>query len=330
MSAKRVLTLIASVVAVLVGAVGIWIWSSGVWELFVPIDTSDIETQFVDVAYASTSETQTLDIYLPNDGDGPFPVIIAIHGGGFMSGNSRSRDIADAFEGLERGYAVASLNYRLSGEATFPAAVSDVRAAVRYLKANGDDYQLDTSRLAVWGASAGGNLAAMVGTTPTTTSLDGDAAENLEYDSSVQAVVNFFGPIDFLAMDEQFATLGIDPALGATDREDSPESRYLGQIISADPELASQANPTTYLGSLDPNEAPAFFIQHGTADANVPILQSENFAAALTDAIGEGKVDYRVIDGAGHGTEEFSSPENLDLVFTFLGSALAVDDQTGD
>ncbi len=329
MTLKRVLALVGTAAVLLVGAVGIWIWSSGVWELFVPIDTSDIETQFVDIAYASTSETQTLDIYLPNDGDGPFPVIIAIHGGGFMSGNSRSRDIADAFEGLERGYAVVSVNYRLSGEATFPAAPSDVRAAVRFVKANGERYDLDTTRLAVWGASAGGNLASMVGTTPTATSLDGDTAENLEYDSSVQAVVNFFGPIDFLAMDEQFATLGIEPALGATDREDSPESRYLGQIISADPDLTSQANPTSYLGTLDPATAPAFFIQHGTADANVPILQSENFAAALVDALGEDLVSYHVIDGAGHGTDEFSTPENLDLVFTFLASALAVDDQDG-
>ncbi len=324
MSVRRIVLFAATGLGLLVGVLAIWIWSSGIWELFAPIDTSDIETQFTDVAYASTSETQTLDVYLPNEGEGPFPVIIAIHGGGFMSGNSRSRDIADAFEGLDRGYAVVSVNYRLSGEATFPAAVTDVRAAVRFLKANGDQYDLDTSRLAVWGASAGGNLASMVGTTPTTAALDGDTAENLAFDSSVQAVVNFFGPIDFLTMDEQFSTLGIEPALGATDRDDSPESRYLGQIITADPKLTSRANPASYLDSLDPGLAPAFFIQHGTDDANVPILQSADFAAALVAALGEDKVTYRTIEGAGHGTDEFSTPENLDLVFSFLDTALDV------
>ncbi|MEM7799305.1 MAG: alpha/beta hydrolase [Chloroflexota bacterium] len=291
---------------------------------FESIDTSHIDTQYIDVPYGTVSETQTLNIYLPNEGEGPFPVIVVTHGGGFMSGSATGGDVADMFEGVNRGYAVASVNYRLSGEATFPAAVNDVRAAVRFLKANADLYDLDRDKMAVWGASAGGNLASMVGTTPNVDALNGDNTENLDYDSSVRAVVDWFGPIEFLAMDEQFERLGIDPALGATDRNRSPESRYIGQRISLDSELTEQANPTAYIDTLDVETAPSFFIQHGTEDANVPLLQSENFAAALTAVLGEDKVTYHVIEGAGHGTEEFSTEENLDLVFEFLDEALGM------
>ncbi len=288
------------------------------------VDTGDINTQYIDIPYGTVSDTQTLNVYLPNDGDGPFPVIVVIHGGGFMAGNATSGDLSAMFEGLNRGYAVASINYRLSGEATFPAAVNDVRAAIRFLKANAEQYQLDMTKMAVWGPSAGGNLAAMVGTTPEVDTLNGDNRENLDYSSHVQAVVVWFGPIEFHTMDKQFETLGIEPALGATDREGSPESRYIGQIISANPELTQQAYPSTYINSLDAETAPHFFIQHGTADANIPILQSENFAAALTTVLGPNKVTYGIIEGAGHGTEEFSTEENLDLVFAFIDEALNV------
>lgn len=321
---------LALILIIIVVAVVVWLRVSGVWDmLFVPVDTSHITTQFTDVPYSSVSETQTLNIYLPNEGDTPHPVIVVIHGGGFMSGNATSGDLADMFEGLNRGFAIASVNYRLSGEATFPAAVNDVRAAVRFLKANAEQYQLDPTRVAVWGASAGANLAAMVGTTPTVDALNGDASENLAFDSSVQAVVDWFGPIEFLAMDEQFEQLDITPALGATDRDGSPESRYIGQIISADPDLTERANPTNYISTLDPATAPSFFIQHGTADANVPILQSENFANALSEQLGADKVVYSVLEGAGHGTEEFSTDENLDLIFTFLNETLSISSETG-
>ena len=317
----------------IIGVVIVLLRMSGVWNmLFGAVDTSHITTQYIDVPYSSVSDTQTVNIYLPNAqdaGNAPYPVIVVIHGGGFMSGSATSGDLADMFEGLNRGYAIASINYRLSGEATFPAAVSDVRAAVRFLKANAAKYDLDTNRMAVWGASAGANLAAMVGTTPTVDALNGDAQENLAYDSSVQAVVDWFGPIEFLAMDAQFEQLGIEPALGATDRERSPESRYIGQIISADPGLTERANPSSYIDSLDPASAPRFFIQHGTADANVPILQSENFANALTEAFGADKVVYNVLEGAGHGTEEFSTVENLDLIFAFLDETLGVNSDAG-
>ncbi len=286
------------------------------------VDTSSINTQYTDVAYGSLSSSQTLNIYLPNEGDGPFPVIVAIHGGAFMMGSATGSDVAAMLQGVNYGYAVVSINYRLSGEATFPAAVNDCKAAIRFIKANAATYNLDAERIAVWGDSAGGNLAAMVGTTGNVTTLNGDNQENLDYSSAVQAVVDWFGPLNFLEMDAQFAASGVTPAMGATSTETSPESKYIGQLITNDPELTQQANPATYISTMDKDTAPSFLIQHGTADGNVPTQQSIDFAASLTSALGEDKVTLVLLDGAGHGTAEFTAQENLDLVFAFLDQVL--------
>lgn len=286
------------------------------------VDTSAIKTQYTDIPYGTVSDTQTLNIYLPNEGEGPFPVIVAIHGGGFMMGSATGGDVAAMLEGVNRGYAVVSVNYRLSGEAKFPAAVNDVRAAVRFVKANAKKYNLDANRMAVWGDSAGGNLASMIGTTANVNSLNGDNQENLEYTSAVQAVVDWFGPLEFLKMDEQFKASGITPMMGTTSNESSAESQYIGQIITADPALTAQANPGAYIDTLSADSAPSFFIEHGTADSNVPTQQSVDFANRLISAIGEEKVTLTLLEGAGHGTSEFTTQENLDAVFAFLDGIL--------
>lgn len=286
------------------------------------IDTASITTQYTNVAYGTVSATQTLNIYLPNEGEGPFPVIVAIHGGAFKMGDATGSDVAAMLEGVNRGYAVVSVNYRLSGEAIFPAAVNDCKAAIRFIKANAGEYNLDAEKIAVWGDSAGGNLAAMIGTTGNVDELNGDNKENLEHSSEVQAVVDWFGPLDFLKMDEQFEASGITPKMGSTSSETSPESQYIGQLITDVPELTEKANPETYISKMTAGTAPSFFIEHGTADANVPTQQSIDFATQLKTAIGESKVSIELIEGAGHGTSEFSEQANLDKVFSFLDSVL--------
>ncbi|AHM56042.1 hypothetical protein EAL2_c07410 [Peptoclostridium acidaminophilum DSM 3953] len=286
------------------------------------LDTSSIKIQYTDVAYGTVSATQTMNIYLPNEGEGPFPVIVAIHGGAFKMGNASGGDVAAMFEGVNHGYAVVSINYRLSDEAIFPAAVNDCKAAIRFIKANATKYKINPDKIAVWGDSAGGNLAAMVGTTANVDALNGDNKENLEYSSSVQAVVDWFGPLDFLKMDEQFATAGITPKFGKTSSESSPESQYIGQLITNNPELTEKANPGTYISTINVNTAPNFLIQHGTADANVPSQQSVEFATQLKAAIGDSKVKLELLEGAGHGTQEFTTSENLDKVFKFLDGIL--------
>jgi len=267
-----------------------------------------------DVVYASASPTQKLDVYLP-EGSGPFPLIINIHGGGFMMGDKSNPPLTD--ELLAAGYAVASIDYRLSGEAKFPAAVQDAKAALRFLRAHAAEYKLNPDKFGAYGGSAGGNLAAMLGTSCGVKELEGAELGNADQSSCVQAVVDWFGPTDFLQMDKQFAGTSCPVNHNAAD---SPESQYVGAAIQTVPDKAQAANPITYVSS-DDVDVP-FLIQHGTADCNVPPQQGKLLADALTPAIGADKVTYTLLDGAGHGGAQFSEAANVKLVIDFLDKYL--------
>ena len=194
-----------------------------------------------DVAYASASPTQKLDLYLP-EGSGPFPLIINVHGGAFKMGDKSNPAGADEF--LANGYAVASVDYRLSGEALAPAQIQDVKAAVRWLRANASKYNLDPQKFAAFGQSAGGNLVALLGTSCGAAALEGAELGNADQSSCVQAVVDWFGPTDFLQMDQQFAGTSC-PA--THDAADSPESLVVGAPIQTVPDKVQLVNPITYV-----------------------------------------------------------------------------------
>jgi hypothetical protein len=206
------------------------------------MDTSRIARKWLDLSYGDDSPRQRLDIYLPDQGDGPFPVIVAIHGGGFEGGDKDEMQIWAMMSGLQRGYAVAPINYRLSGEATFPAPVQDCKAAVRFLRANSIKYQLDPNRIAAWGGSAGGYFAAMLGTSVSVRELDGPADVNKSVSCAVQAAVDWCGPTEnFLKMDEEFNRSGLGTP--SHSGKDSPESRLMGRHILEIPDLVRKAQP---------------------------------------------------------------------------------------
>jgi acetyl esterase/lipase len=278
-------------------------------------DTSWIKTRYLDVAYATKSSTEKLDLYLPNESSGPFALIIELHPGGFMMGD-KSGDIGPMLEGLKRGYAVASVAYRLSSEAVFPAAVNDVKAAIKFLRANARTYNLKADRFATWGGSAGGNLSAMAATSGDVASLVDPSLGNADVSDSVQAAVDWFGPLYFSTMDQQFAALGTSGVMGPTNSANSAESKYLGKIIGT-PEaqpLVERASPLTYISA----RTPPMYIQHGTADRNVPITQSRVFAEKLAAVIGAEKVIFESIEGAGHGGDQFDDPVNASKIIDFL------------
>jgi acetyl esterase/lipase len=216
---------------------------------------------------------------------------------------------------LAAGYAVASINYRLSGEATYPAQIFDAKAAVRFLRANAGMYKLDPDKFGAWGASAGGNLVPLLGTTCGVTELEGAELGNANQSSCVQAVVDWFGPIDFLKMDEQFAGTSCEQS---HDSSSSPESKLVGAAIQTVPDLVAITNPMNYIDAAD---AP-FFIENGTADCNIPPAQNKNFAEALSAAIGADNVTYVSLEGAAHGGSQFETEENLKLVIAFLDKNL--------
>lgn len=264
---------------------------------------------YTNMAYASTSTAQKLDVYVPA-GAGPFPAVVLIHGGAFMMGD-KGGEASNARALTDKGYVAVSINYRLSSEAQFPAQVHDVKAAVRFLRANAATYRINPDKIGSWGASAGGNLSAMLGTTGGVAELEGAELGNAGYSSRVTASVDWFGPINFSTMDAEAQALGFSISTNAAT---SPESKYLGAAVPTVPEKVAKANPSSYITADDA----AFFIQAGSADKNIPYTQSANFHSALVTVKGADKASYELINGAGHGTSEFSTATNLDKVIAFF------------
>ncbi len=275
-------------------------------------DVSHVSRKWLDIAYADLSPAQKLDLYLPEEGEGPFPVILHIHGGAFAIGDKRDIHVSVWLQGLQLGYAVAAVGYRLSGEAVFPAGLQDVKAAVRWLRAHGEDHHLDSRRIVACGGSSGGNYAAMMGVTSRVPLFDDPRLGNQEQSSEVQAVVDWFGPTDFLKMDEQLIENGLGPA--DHNQADSPESRYLGRPIPEIPDQVRLANPITYVHE---GMAP-ILIQHGTADCLVPYQQSLEFARVIEERVGPDRCELDLFEGAGHDDPLFESQENMERVFAYI------------
>lgn len=270
---------------------------------------------WTNVSYATVSAANTVDIYLPATGNGPFPVIVWIHGGAFKSGSKSM--VSSVLPTLTaKGYAVASINYRLSGEAIFPAQIFDVKAAIRFLRANAATYFLKPDKFATWGESAGAGLAALAGTSGEVATLEDLSMGNSAQSSRVQAVVDLFGPINFLTMNSQWALVGI----AGQDHDDanSPESLLVGGPIQTRQALCNLYNPETHITPDDP----PFFIQHGSADNLIPYLQGRNFQEKLVPVIGADKATFTLINGAGHGGFAFGTASNLDVLTAFLDKYL--------
>lgn len=265
-----------------------------------------------DINYGDGSiRSQALDLYLPNPlPAGKLPLVIYVHGGGWMAGDKS----ATTAQGLvTRGYAVASINYRLSTEARYPAQIEDCKAAVRWLRAQAGRFHLDPDRFAATGDSAGGHLVALLGTTGGVKELEGHVGKHLDVSSKVQCVVDWYGPTD---MSVYFDQAGPENILKANNRDQSPLIKLFGGTVEQKPDLVQLANPIHF---IKPGVAlPPFLIQHGDADTIVPVGQSRILAEALKKAGAE--VEFHVIPGAGHG---FGPKDDvLPALLTFLDEHL--------
>lgn len=282
-------------------------------------DIGHIANKQLDIRYAEQSPFQAMDLYLP-DAPAPasgWPVVVFVHGGAWMMCDKRDIQLVGPLMLLRRGYAVASINYRLSSEAVFPAQIHDVKTAIRCLKARATELGLEVSRLAIWGASAGAHLASLAGTSSSVPVLEDKAAGWVEQDASVRAVVSFFGPTDFLMMDKYLTETGA----GVPDHSapDSPESRLVGAPITEVPALVHAADPQTWLTQA----VPPFFFAHAPRDPIVPVQHSVVFAARITAIAGPGRARLRFVEGTGHAGEEFDDPALIAEVADFLDEALA-------
>lgn len=273
---------------------------------FSPLVLSAAPKILRNLPYATSGhERQTLDLHLPESADGPVPLLIWIHGGGWQSG-SKENALPLRQGWTERGYAVASLNYRFSWQAVFPAPIEDCKSAIRWLRANAEEYGIDPERFGVWGSSAGGHLAALLGTSGDAGGFD--AGDHLDQSSRVQAVCDYYGPTDFIAF---VAT----PGYGNHGTADAPEAKLLGGPVMEKQELAARANPITFASGDDP----PFLIVHGDNDPIVPINQSKLLFEALKRE--GGSPHFHTIKGAAHG-RGFNGPEILPMVKAFFDSHL--------
>lgn len=230
----------------------------------------------------------------------PVPLVILIHGGSFASGDKSEEDVTTAEKALlKQGSAVASINYRLAGEALFPSAGQDVKAATRWLRAHAAMYGLDGTRFGAWGFGGGGYLASLLGVTGgQSTVFDNPDLGNGGVSSAVQAVVAWSAQANFLTLDQQTAlATGCAGAGFSHAAADSPESVWLGAPVGQT-QISAAADLTGYAAHAPAGSVPPFLLGHGSNDCVVPAGQ----AMALSDVIrsGGGKAQVILVPGAGH------------------------------
>ena len=237
-----------------------------------------------DLIYAHTDKHQLrLDLYWCPEAVEPVPLIIWVHGGAWRNG---TKDIPIWTTSFWQGeYAIASIEYRLSYQAIFPAQIKDCKAAVRWLRANAEYYRIDPYRFGAWGSSAGGHLVALLGTSGWVDSWE--VGDNLHQTSCVQAVCDWFGPTDFLRMNDV-------PGEIDHDAFNSPESQLIGGLIQENKGKVAKANPITYVSTA----APPFLIMHGKLDLTVIKNQSELLHQALQEKGNSSKLIF--LDDVAH------------------------------
>ena len=268
-----------------------------------------------DVIYSRVAALElTLDLYLPpRSTDEPAPVVLWVHGGGWVTGDKRDVPLRWL---TSEGYAVASLRYRLLQEAIFPAAVHDVQAAIRFLRGRASELGLDGDRLALAGASAGGHLASLVGLTPDDPTLDGRLGFFPDEPLGVVGVIDIFGPTDMKQIMERLLE---HPEFRQTRRAEA-----LAGLLRAAPGVFDGLSPVL---RVQP-EAPPFLIIHGSRDPVVPVEHSRRLHEALRKAGVDSTLD--VVEGAGHGGRAFDTAERRQLVVDFLDRVTAEEPGTDD
>ena len=271
---------------------------------------------FKDLNYAGDDlEAHRLDIYLPEKKQDKYKVIVAIYGSAWFSNNMKVITFMSLGKPLvDAGFAVVSINHRSSGDAKFPAQIQDVKAALRFIRANADKYQLDTTFVGITGFSSGGHLSALAGVTngmktrtvgSTTIDIEGTVGGNLEHSSRVDAVVDWFGPVDMAHMEN----------CETVKDEKSPEAALIGGAPKDNPDLIALISPITYVSP----QCPPFLVFHGQADNVVPHCQGENFSKALKEA-GRLEEFISVPDGQ-HGPVTFNEQTFRRMTDFFLKQA---------
>lgn len=242
---------------------GVAVFLTGIAALAVAVNANK------DIPYvASGSPSQKLDIYLPQNSVGPFPVVVWIHGGGWLLGDKAANPPVNDVS--SRGWALVSINHRTPIEAKYPAQLHDCKAAIRFLRANAKQFNIDPNRIAIWGESSGGHLALLLGTTGNIKDLEGTVGGNTEYSSAVQGAINWGGPSDLSTIAQQAKT----PGQIYISSRGGQVTALLGAYAPENQDLARNASPVTF---ASPQDAPMLLV-HGQNDEIIPTQQSVDAA----------------------------------------------------
>ncbi len=269
-----------------------------------PLENSEAPsyTIITDIPYAVVDGRELgLDLYMPKNVDNP-PLLVWVHGGRWLR---RTKEDVFTLALVEEGFAMASIDFRLAGEAVFPAQVHDIKAAIRFLRKKAATYGYDPTRIGIHGRSAGGHLTALVGVTNGHKELQGEVGKHLEQSSDVQAVVSYFGASNLTSILDQSTNFGLPLRAAAM-------AVLFGGPVEQKMELARLASAVFHVDASDP----PLLLLHGDQDPQMPISQAHELHGVYKE---HGlPVHFEVIHGAAHGTEEFFDEKRNALVAAFL------------
>lgn len=296
----------------------VWTIGMNLFQPMIELDESDNWTggTYDRVSYGDL-DSQYIDLYVPKT-DVPAPLFVLVHGGGFVSGDSQTRQAQFMYRYFrDHGFACASINYRLAGEAPFPAAIEDVGAAVKFLGQHADQYGYNAERVAIWGESAGGYLASYEAIS--------------EDEVNIVALVDYYGVTDFLSTEEQFKTQGIPKFIlkiantwisDSCEGYPSYEEYWLRKPYADWTEERQAASVVWQAEHNAKNPALRSLIYHGDADMTVPDAQSALLYNALAHTYGEGNVKLQLFHGYMHAADRFYTNQQLSEVELFLNEVL--------
>ena len=278
------------------------------------LDVSGIRRKFLNCPYGE-ERRQALDIYLPNEGEGPYPVVFFLHGGGWAGGSRADAQVLPFIGGVERGYAVVSVGYRLLPHIRWPENLFDVKAALRWTAENAETYLLDPDRCALTGASAGAQLAMMAAFTMGQAVFEGAP---LGKTCRIRAVVNQFGPTDFTKVHSYYDESGFARAADPDDPALSEAEQMFGGRFSELGNLVRFVNP---IDQVHP-DVPPVLSQHGRYDPIVAYQHAVDLTEKIRRVAGEDRAELDIQEGMTHADLGFASPEEVDRIFGFLDKYL--------
>ena len=266
------------------------------------MDDSQYFNKMTDIVYGDKSEEEKLDIFYPEEGSGPFPVFIEVHGGAWYFGQKKSVEFEPFLLGLKRGYACVSLGYTLSPKGHYPLPVIEIKSAIRFLRKNAAKYNLDPDRIALWGGSAGAHLAALAATSCDTGYLEEDLSGNQLYSAKPDILVLWYGCFDYFCNNGELGEWIYRNFFGVEDLRTIEETLKLSDPVA---HITEAACPT--------------LLQHGIQDSVVTYRQSERYYDALVKAGVANRCRLDLLPGCDHADARMFAAENVKKVFDFIG-----------